>query len=470
MAKCQYGVIANACDELIEPYESKTNIQIRVFANICIFATTRMEIYESGRKNIVILGAGFGGITALITLYRLLRRRHLAGAYQLVLVNRTNHHLYTPALYEIAAVPKDEAGGTGLKAMVCIPLEEIIARLPGVRFIGEEVAALDPETHTITFSSGAVINFDYALAALGSETNFFGIDGLAEHAFPLKTFADALSLRNRVEELARREGDFKIIIAGGGATGVEFSAELVHYLCYLKERARAGKCREEITIVEAAPEILSGFSPEIVRQARRRLAALGVKIVAASPISRVSASRVILSDGRALPYQLLVWAAGVKPASVLRNFGLALDRRGGILVNEYLQARPDASAPARRATAASGRIYAIGDNASARPRRGAALPLNVPVAEAEARLAARNIAAAIGGRRERPFRPLSRYPFILAVGGKYALTDLVIAKFFGFAGWALKQLVELRYLLFILPPHRAFRMWWRAVYYSTRND
>lgn len=430
-----------------------------------------MEIYESGRKNIVILGAGFGGITALITLDRLLRRRHLAGAYQIVLVNRTNHHLYTPALYEIAAIPKDEAGGTGLKATVCIPLEEIIARLPGVRFIGEEAVGLNPQAQVITFASGALVNFDYALVALGSETNFFGIAGLVEHAFPLKTFADALSLRNRVEELARREGDFKIIIAGSGPTGVEFSAELVHYLCYLKERAEAGKCREEITLIEAAPGILPGFSAAIVRRALGRLEQLGIRIMTASAISRVSATRVILRDGRTLPYQLLVWAGGVRPASVLRNFGLALDRRGGILVNEYLEARPDAGAPARQVAVASGRIYAIGDNASfTKPRRGAALPWNVPVAEAQARVAAGNIAASISGKSLRPFRPLSRYPFILAVGGKYALSDLLLLKFSGLTGWVVKQFVGLRYLLFILPPRRALRVWWRAVYYSTRND
>lgn len=429
-----------------------------------------METYEPGHKNIVILGAGFGGITALVTLYRLLKRRRLFGGYQLVLVNRTDHHLYTPALYEIASLPKNEAGGTGLKATVCIPLEEVLERLPGVRFIGEEVTALNPATHTITFASGAVINFDYVVVALGAETNYAAVPGLAEYAFPLKMFTDAVSLRNRIEELASRAGPFAVVVAGGGATGIEFAAELVNYLCYLKKRTDGAGCQEEITIVEAAPGILSGFSPEIVRQARRRLAALGVKIMTASPISRVAAGRVILSDGRTLPYHLLVWAGGVKPASALQNFGLALDRRGGILVNEYLEARP-ASASAVRLSPASGRIWAIGDNASfAKPRRGAALPLNVPVAEAQARIAARNIAASISGKPRRPFRPLSRYPFILAVGGKYALSDLLLIKFSGFVGWAVKQLVELRYLAFILPWRQALRVWLRAVYYSTRND
>lgn len=430
-----------------------------------------MEILEGGRRNIVILGAGFGGITALSTLYRLLRRRGLIGAYQIVLVNRTGHHLYTPALYEIASIPKSEAGGTGLKASVCIPIEDIVERLKGIRFIGEEVTGLNPASHLITFASGNILNFEYALIALGAETNFFDIPGLAEHAFPLKTFEDALVLRNRIEELARREGAFNIIVAGGGATGVEFSAELSNYLSHLKRRAADGQCREEITLVEAAPEILPGFAASIVRRARRRLEKLGIRIMTGAAISRASAAAVTLRDGRILSYHLLVWAGGVKPASRLRNFGLQLDRRGGLIVNEFLETRPATGASAGGITLASGRIYAIGDNASfANPRDGRPLPGNVPVAEAQARVAAKNIAAALSGAPRRSFRPLRRYPYIIAVGGKYALSDLLVLKFSGFLGWMVKQLVELRYLLFILPWRRALRMWLRTVYYSTRND
>ncbi len=430
-----------------------------------------MEIVESGRRNIVILGAGFGGITALITLYRALRRRHLLGAYQIVLINRASHHLYTPALYEIAAIPKGEAGPTGLKASVCIPIEDIVEPLGGVRFIGEEVAGLNPEAHTITFSSGGMMNFEYALIALGAETNFFDIPGLAEHAFGLKTFNDALVLRNRIEELARRQGDLNIIVAGGGATGVEFSAELVNFLSHLTRRAAGGQCREEITLVEAAPEILPGFAASIVRRARRRLEKLGIRIMSRADLSRVSAAAVILRDGRSLPYDLLVWAGGVRPAAALRNFGLALDRRGGLIVNKFLEALAETGTLAPRITFASGRIYAIGDNASfANPRSGGPLPGNVPVAEAQARVAAGNIVAAISGKPPRSFRPLRRYPYILAVGGKYALSDLLVLRFSGLAGWVVKQVVELRYLAFILPWRKALRMWGRAMYMTTKND
>lgn len=424
-----------------------------------------MAVLEGNRRNIVVLGAGFGGLSALLKLHRGLKSRGLLGDYQLVLVNKNAQHLYTPALYEIASIPRGEADAVCLKSSICIQVEDVIARFPEIRFIGEEVTGLDPAARRIYLRSGNELPFEYALVALGAEVNFFNIPGLAEGAYPLKTFADAVRLRNRVEELQRRNpGALRIVIGGAGATGVELAAELVNFLGHLKGQRAPGNRQENITLVEAAPEILSGFSPQIVRRARRRLTRLGVNIAAGSRIARVDDGAVRLTDGRLFPYHLLVWAGGIRPAAVLRNFGLALDPRGGIAVNEFLEACPSGRQ-------AGPRVYAVGDCAGfVNPKTGQPLPQNVPVAEAEARRAARNIIAEITGQERQPFRPLARYPYILAIGGAYAISDLLIVRFSGLAGWCAKQLVELRYLLFVLPWGKAFTMWLRAVYYSTRND
>ena len=180
-----------------------------------------MTILFSGRKNIVVLGAGFAGITAILRLYKLLRRRGLLGRYNLILVNKSAHHLYTPALYEIAAIPKGEAETICLKSAHCIPIEDIIKPFPEIRFIGEEIEKLDPLTHIMRFRSGNRLSFEYAVVALGSETNFFNIPGLQENSYPLKTFQDAVRLRDKAEEMAAtNSGSVKIVIGGGGATGV----------------------------------------------------------------------------------------------------------------------------------------------------------------------------------------------------------------------------------------------------------
>lgn len=433
---------------------------------------------ESGRRNIVVLGAGFGGITALLKLRRGLRHHDLSRRYQLVLVNRTAHHLYTPALYEIAAIPKDAADAPRLKPSICIPIDDILKRCPDIRFIGETAVGLDAGRHELTFSSGSRISFEYLVIALGAETNFFGISGMAEHALPIKTFTDAVRLRNRIEDVGREvAGPLDVIVAGGGATGVELSAELVNFLCRIRGRGVGSRCQENITLVEAGPEILAGFDAAIVRHARRRLESLGVAIMTGRRISEVRPAELLLSgtsgaaadEKRILPYHLLIWAGGVRPATALSNFGLALDRKGGVVVDRFLEAKP-APAGGIRDAAAPGRIYAIGDNASFARPDGTLVPGNVPAAEAGGRIAAQNIIAHITGNTRRPFQPPKRYPFILAVGKKYALADLVIIQCFGFLGWAIKQIVELHYLLFILPWRRATVTWLRTVYYSTRND
>lgn len=429
-----------------------------------------VEILEPGRRNIVVLGAGFGGITALLKLRRALARHRLFPAYNLILVSKSSQHLYTPALYEIASLPRGQANALCLKSAICAQVEDIIAPYPEIRFIGEEITALDSQRHILTLKSGNRLNFDYALIALGAETNFFGIPGLKEHSYPMKTFEDAVRLRNRTEDLVGAGRPFRVIVGGGGATGVELSAEFTFFLKSLGRRMNK-EVAASIVLVDSSERIFYGLGERIRRRAQKRLKKLGVKIETGVAISRVTPSQVIMADGRAIYCHLLIWSGGVVPARVLKNFNLELDRRGGIVVNEFMEALPQAGASAVRIALTPGRIYAVGDNASfLNPKTGKLLPGNVPVAEAQARLAARNIIADIIAQPQRPFRPLTHYPFILAVGGKYALTDLIFLKFSGFVGWVLKQLVELRYLLFILPWTKAIPMWLRAVYYSTRND
>ncbi len=411
---------------------------------------------ETERQNIIIVGAGFGGITALLKLHKLLKRRGLLDRYRLVLISKTGHHLLTPALYEIAAIPRDEAGAQALKSTLCIPVEEIIARTPGTKFVDEAITGLDSEARTVTLTRGEKVPFAYAVLAIGAETNFFNVPGLKEHAYPLKTFADAVRLKNRIEELATH-GTIRIIVGGAGATGVELSAELSKYCRYLRRRTLSGKCEFEVTLVEALGEILPGFSPQVIGKARSRLARLGVRVRANSRIQRVTASEIIFQDVPAIRYDVLVWSGGIGPPEVLARLGLERDGRGWLTVNEFLQARPG--------------IYALGDCVSFRhPQTGTPLPKNVPVAEAQARLAARNVVSEITSGRPQPFRPLTQYPYILSVGGKYALTDLIILRFSGLLGWLLKQLVELRYLSFLLPWPKAINIWLRGIYYYTRND
>lgn len=410
-------------------------------------------------KTIVVLGAGFGGLTAVLKLAKIIKRKGLAKMCRIILVNKTSYQVYTPALYEIASIPKGEANAICLKTSICIDLEEVASR-NGFQVVGGEIKSADQARKIVVLASGEKVAFDYLVVALGAETNYYNIPGLKEHALPLKTFEDAIRLRNKIEEIViSGVSPIHIVIGGAGATGVELSAEFNNFLRYLKERllSNAKIYNTDIILVDAAPDILPGFTPWLVAKAKNRLGRLGVKILTGRVIAGVDERAVTFRDGSEIAYHILVWAGGVTPVAVLKNLGLPLAPKGQVVVNEYLEAAP--------------RVWAIGDNTDfVNPESGKPLPGNVPVAEQQALVAAKNIIAEITGARKKIFRPMSKYPYILAVGRKYAIADLVFIRFSGFWGWLAKQLVELRYLIFVLGLKRALSMWWRSVKYSASND
>lgn len=417
-------------------------------------------------KTIAVLGAGFGGITAVLKLSKTIKRKGLGKKCRALLFNRASYQVYTPALYEIASIPKGEANAICLKTSICIDLEEIASR-DGFQFIGGEVRSVVPAKKIVSLASGETYPFDYLVIALGAETNFFNIPGLEEHSLPLKTFEDAIRLRNKTEEaVLSGASPIHVVIGGGGATGVELAAEFENFVCYLKEKLLPAKkiCDVDITLVEGAADILPGFESWLTKKARKRLGGLGVKILTGKIVAGVDGKTVTFKDGSTLSYHIFVWAGGVAPAEAIKNFGLALSPKGRIIVNEYLEAR------LQDGPAAHHYLYAVGDNAEFTGKDGKPLPGNVPVAEAQASVAVRNIIADMQGMPHRQFFPMKKYPYILAVGRKYAIADLVFFHFSGFWGWCAKQLVELRYLIFVLGFRRALVMWRMSVKYQSSND
>ncbi|MEK7560568.1 MAG: FAD-dependent oxidoreductase [Patescibacteria group bacterium] len=415
-------------------------------------------MHNNGKQNIVILGAGFGGLMAALTLAKMLRRSRLYERYNVALVDRNNYHTYTPALYEIAAIPKGEAEAVCLKSSNCIPLDDIVSPY-AIRFIQDDVRGLNPAGKTVMLRDTGALPYAYLIIALGSETNYFNIPGLAEHSVTLKTFLDAIRIRNRIEELVESKEALTIVVGGGGPTGVELIAEFSNFICALARRNKKEKntCSVELILVEASAEILHGFALWMIQGAFRRLGALGVSVRVGVPITEVTDRHILLQDGNSISFDLFIWAGGVKGNSALASFGIPLGPKGNIAVTENL--------------AADGDIFAIGDSAFFVHRETQApLPWNVPIAEEEARIVAANIIRKIRAVPLIPFRPMRRYPFILAVGKKYALADFVFFHFSGVLGWIAKLFVELRYFFFILPFFKAVRIWLQNVKAYTSND
>lgn len=415
-----------------------------------------METRQS-KKNIIVAGAGFGGITAVLALTKTLES--FEDAYQIVLINPRSHHLYTPALYEIAAMPKENMSEKALHASIMIPIADIIAGT-NIIFIADEVANIRVQEKKVLLKGGSELAFEFLILALGSETNYFGIPGLAEESLPLKTFDDAVRLRNSIEDQVQRKNSLEIVVGGGGASGVELVAEFVNFVCELHTKAHMKKCDVRFTLLEAAAEILSGFDPWMVKRARRRLQSLGVVVRTNVKITSATPREIMLEGGEKKPFDVFIWTGGVKGPSVLTKIGLPLSPKGTLMVNQYLEVENSQE-----------RIFAIGDNAwFINPKTGRPLLWNVPIAESEARFIARHLKRTLSGKTKIPYVPRDRYPYVLTVGEKYAIADMLWVGITGFWGWILKQIVELRYFLFILPFTKAIKTWLHSVHAYSSND
>ena len=413
------------------------------------------------QKKIIVAGAGFGGITAALKLARSLGS--LKKEYEIIIIDRHLHQLYTPALYEIAAIPSSSESDLSLKSGVLIPIDEII-KDKRIKFICDDLVSLDAKEKKITLEKNGGLEYEFLVLALGSETNYFSIPGLHEFGFPLKTFDDAIKLRDEIENKLEKTNKLKIVVGGAGASGVELVAEFVNFVCSLKKadgknKHKTNLCEVEFILVEASPEILSGLEPWVREKAKKQLALLGVQVKNAHIVENVTENEISFKNGTKESYDVLIWTGGAKGPGILKSCGLPLSDKGSLEVDIYLKVKGEDN------------IFAVGDNCTfLNQKTGKPLVWNVPTAETEGRVTAKNIIRKIRGLPLSEFRPLKKYPFILAVGKKYAVADLVWLRCSGLIGWITKQLVELRYFMTILPFPKSIKIWAKNVKHFTEND
>ncbi|MDP3947537.1 MAG: FAD-dependent oxidoreductase [bacterium] len=445
-------------------------------------------MHKQPLRTIIILGVGFGGLRAATKIAKKLQRLDLLDRYEVVLIDRNDYHTYTPTLYEIATTSKETADAIKLKSIVAFPVSALIAGLP-IRFIKAEVELLDLKEGDVHLSNGQKLVFDCLVFALGSETNFFDIPGLKEHALDLKTFAGALKIRDALTKRpagphtktfgvgaggapaspSSQGGPLRVVIGGGGSTGVELGAEILEWACETKEKKA---CLTTVTIIEVGPSILGGFDPRVVRAVETRLEKLGVAIETGETIESVATKEIQLKSGRRIPYDVLVWAGGVRASRTLSAMPLKREKRGRIEVGETLECLPET--PDLKL---HGEIYGLGDAicfydpATKRPMPGVARAAIIQ-ADIVAHNAIEDIKATEGISRKirhKVYRPMN-YPYIIPVGGKYAVAKFgpVIIK--GFMGWVLKGLVEFYYLKSIMPLGKTLRTWFAGLKIFIQND
>ncbi len=349
-------------------------------------------------QHVVVIGGGFGGLAIVRRLAKARRRGRLD--VRITLIDRRNHHTFQPLLYQIATAGL-QTQDVGISLRAILRREDVTIRLG-------EVTRIDAERRAIMLSDGAEVAYDHLVVAAGAITEDFGVPGVSEHAFGLKSLAEATMLRNEVlrrfEEVASAaeaeapvttdDGTLTFVIAGGGPTGVELAgslAELVD-LVVRRDHPSLDVDRVRIVLVEARDQLLGGFSARAGRAALEGLQERGVDVRLEVGIASVAADHVLLTDGEVIPTRLVIWAAGVSASPLAEALGVPLARGRRVPVDEHLR------------VIGLDRVFAIGDITSSTDAEGRPLPQVAPVAIQQAGHVARLLADEAAGRPTPPFR------------------------------------------------------------------
>ena len=377
----------------------------------------------SQKPRVVILGAGFGGLTAA---------RAMAETADVTVVDRHNFQTFLPLLYQVSTA--------GLAAdHVAHPIRGAL-RKTGIQFRMGSPISVDHKNKTIKLDSSEVLAFDYLIVALGSATADFGIPGVTEHALGMKSVNEAIAIRaevmRRFEDLCRFEDDtiFSISIVGGGPTGVEMAgafAELVRGP--LKNDQAHAAAHIKINLIEAGPRILPMFSEKLSARAKKDLEKLGVTVHLNTAVAEIKPRSILIKGGDALPSEVTVWAAGVKGESAGEQLNLPLVNTR-IDVDQTLQVKHYPH------------IFAIGDIAGFVGENGRFLPMVAPVAMQQGRFVAKQIKRIAQGQ------PLENFKYIdkgsmATIGRHKAIVEVKKLRMVGIPAWYAWLWLHLFYLL-----------------------
>ncbi len=409
--------------------------------------------------HVVVVGAGFGGLTATRKLAGLARSQRL----RVTLVDRRNHHTFQPLLYQVATSglqPQD----VGHPLRPIFGLRRFRHRATAVDVRLGEVVEVDREAQTIVLADGGRIAYDHLIVAAGATTADFGLPGVEEHGFPLKTIAEALELRDHIlrqfELVATDDapGRLTFVVAGGGPTGVEMAgalAELVDHVLR-RDHPTLDMRRVEIVLLEAADGLLGGFHQRLGRYALRELRARGVSVRLGAALARAEGDHVVLADGTTIPTRTLVWVAGVRAAPLAQALGVTTGPGGRVPVDERLRLAGD---PA---------VRVIGDMAAARDGTGELFPQVAPVAMQQARWVVADLAADL---LDVPGPPPFRYfdkGTMATVGRNRAVAQLPLGiRITGFPAWVAWLGLHLLYLVGFRNRVAVFLSWiWNYLTYD----
>jgi NADH dehydrogenase len=389
--------------------------------------------HRNGSPHVVVVGAGFAGLQAVKALAK------TKPPVRVTLLEQHNYHLFQPLLYQLA---------TGLvqPADIAHPVRGIVRRYRRTSVRMATVSGVDLDAKQVLTEEGGAFGYDYLILAAGATTATFGIPGVEEHSFPLKTMPDALRLRAhllRQFELAENdpaeidEGALTVVVVGGGPTGVEMAGALhelfKHVLVHDFPDLDINQAR--VVLLEAMDHLLAPFHPSSRQHALETLNRRGVEVRLNSAMERATPDEVVLKDGTVIPTRTLIWGAGVRAHPLADVLGLEQTRGGRILVDD------DLSVPGRP------EVFVVGDLAGAADGKGGLLPQVAQPAIQEARHAALQIQHTLDGTPREGFAYKDK-GIMATIGRNAAVTELPSgARFKGPLAWYMWLVLHLAYII-----------------------
>lgn len=383
---------------------------------------TTASISDS-RKRVLIVGGGFGGVKAALLLSK-------AGDLDVTLLSDNPYFSYHPALYHTAT------GGRGQQSRIA--LAKIFAG-KAVTIAEGKAVTLDRKARRIETADGKTYEYDKLVLALGMVANYFGIPGIAEHSYGIKSFEEAQRFKKHLhDQLAEgKKLDDNYVVVGGGPTGIELAGALPGYLCKIMAAHGVHGSIPKVSIVEAMPQLVPRMPAKMAAGITHQLERLGIKLYLGKAVKGQTATELQI-DGEAIPTQTVVWTAGQANAPFFKDNGFVLNEKHKVVVDGYLQAEPD--------------VYVLGDNNNTEFSGMAQTALH------DAGLAAHNIIRETHGQPLQTYTPKAPV-YVFPAGPHWAAVLWGKTQLYGWSGWVLRSLADLVAFHDIMPWPSAVTQW-----------
>jgi len=388
-----------------------------------------MENAPSVRPRVVIVGAGFGGLEAAKKLGK--------EAVRVTVIDRTNHHLFQPLLYEVATAALSPAD-------IAAPIRHILSDFLNTEVILAEVKSVDVAAKTVNIGDREIA-YDYLILATGARHSYFGHDEWEKLAPGLKSLEDAVEIRRRlllafeyaekITDEAAKAAAMTFVVIGGGPTGVEMAGAIAEISRYTLEKdfRHIDPASARVILVEGDPRIISAFPEDLSASAMKQLKQLGVDVRLGVHAKNLTEAGLEVGD-EFIPCRVKIWAAGNAASFVGKTIGVAVDKSGRVIVNE------DLTIPGHS------EVQVIGDLANFAHQGDKPLPGVSPVAMQQGRHAARNIMGMIDGLKPQRFRYWNKGS-MATIGRNKAVADLNFVHLSGLPAWIVWLFVHIIFLV-----------------------